>query len=309
MKKCFILIIVSIIIFSCNEKSKELELRERELEIKERELKLLEEKNAIQNAEVNIVEEIPTIEMYEPKEQVIAFLNEIGNKEFNKAFQRQNNKYWKPYDKFISTKQGYGGTSNVEIYDSYLVDQTNSYAKVFVNYFAADPYNKDGLYRQYFELSNESGNWLIINAFLEKNTNKRNVYAHGNSSVDFFYEGGIIKVPALINNTVKVYFVLDSGASDVSISLDYASVLIKSGTLNKYDYIGQEKYQLADGSIINAYKVILREISIGNFTLYNIVASINENMDAPLLLGQSFLQKFGSVKIDYNNEQIHFENN
>ena len=154
----------------------------------------------------------------------------------------------------------------------------------------------------------QDGDWLIFNAFLEKNTKKRDVYSSGNSSVDFFYDGGVILVPAIINNIVKVNFVLDSGASDVSISLDYASVLIKSGTLTKYDYIGQEKYQLADGSIINAHKVIIKEISIGDYSLYNIVASINENMDAPLLLGQSFLQKFGTVSIDYNNEQIHFQN-
>lgn len=297
-------------LISCNNSSKELELKEKELELKERELKLLEaEKGKTQEAPNNNVDSFPKIEMFEPKEQVLAFLNEIGSKNYKMAFQRQNNKYWKPYEKFISTSQGYGGTTDIEIYDSYLVNETNSYAKVFVHYFAADPYNKDGIYRQYFELKKENGNWLIFNAFLEKNTKKRGVYSSGNSSVDFYYQGGVIKVPAIINNTVRVEFVLDSGASDVSISLDYASVLVKSGTLTEYDYIGQEKYQLADGSVINAHKVVLREISIGNFTLHNIVASINENMDAPLLLGQSFLQKFGSVKIDYNNEKIHFENN
>lgn len=209
MKNCFY-IIISLILFSCNDKSKELELKEKELELKERELELLENETKKENEEKQSIVDFPAIDMYEPKEQVIAFLSEIGDKEFNKAFQRQNNKYWKPYDKFISTKQGYGGTSNIEIYDTSLVNQTNNYAKVFVHYFAADPYNKDGIYRQYFELNNENGNWLITNAFLERNTNKRSVYSDGSSSVQFYYDGNVINVPALINNTVKVNFILDS---------------------------------------------------------------------------------------------------
>lgn len=302
--------------YSCKNSSKELELKERELEIKERELNLreAEKERTKEVSDINYgtsytkTESPSKINMFEPKEQVLAFLNEIGKDDFKTAYQRQNNKYWKPFSKFISKDKGYGGTKDVEIYESSLIEQTGNYAKVFVHYFAADPYNRDGIYRQFFELRKENGDWLIYNAFLEKNTKKRSIYSSGSSSVNFYYDGKIIKVPAIINNTVRVEFILDSGASDVFISLDYASVLAKSGTLTEYDYIGQAQYQMADGSIANAHRVILREISIGNFTLHNIVASISENMDASLLLGQSFLQKFGSVKIDYNNNIIYFEN-
>lgn len=134
--------LLSIIVFSCNNSNKELELKEKELELKERELKLLETEKEGTNKNLNSeISSFPKIEMLEPEEQVLAFLNEIGMNEYKKAFQRQNNKYWKPYEKFISTSQGYGGTSDVEIYDSHLVEETDNYAKVFVNYFAADPYN------------------------------------------------------------------------------------------------------------------------------------------------------------------------
>jgi aspartyl protease family protein len=36
-------------------------------------------------------------------------------------------------------------------------------------------------------------------------------------------------------------------------------------------------------------------------------ASVVHNLQAPLLLGQSALNKFGKISIDYNNGEITFE--
>ena len=51
----------------------------------------------------------------------------------------------------------------------------------------------------------------------------------------------------------------------------------------------------------------LKTVEIGNRTLYNVQASIVHNMQAPLLLGQSALNKFGKISIDYNKNEITFE--
>jgi hypothetical protein len=40
----------------------------------------------------------------------------------------------------------------------------------------------------------------------------------------------------------------DSGASDVSIPSDVFLTLIRTGTINKEDIFGKEKYKLADGT-------------------------------------------------------------
>lgn len=119
-------------------------------------------------------------------------------------------------------------------------------------------------------------------------------------------QGGVYYVPATLNG-VEMDFIFDTGASDITMSLIEASFLYKQGKLNDDDFTGTQLYRIADGSTIQGSTVNLRSVTIGNKTLYNVKASIVENLDAPLLLGQSALQKFGKVTIDYNKNEIIFE--
>jgi hypothetical protein len=66
--------------------------------------------------------------------------------------------------------------------------------------------------------------------------------------VQMVRHGGTYAVPVLINNAITLDFVLDSGASDVSIPSDVFSTLIRAGTITKEDIIGSDTYTLADGS-------------------------------------------------------------
>lgn len=45
---------------------------------------------------------------------------------------------------------------------------------------------------------------------------------------------------------------------------------------------------------------------IGGISLSNVEASVVDNINAPLLLGQTALAKFGRVTIDYNENTIEF---
>jgi hypothetical protein len=63
--------------------------------------------------------------------------------------------------------------------------------------------------------------------------------------------GGIYHVPVVINDTLKLDFIVDSGASDVSIPADVALTLMRTGTIKESDFIGTEKYGLADGSTVS----------------------------------------------------------
>ena len=44
--------------------------------------------------------------------------------------------------------------------------------------------------------------------------------------------------------------------------------------------------------------ITIREVRVGDAVLKNIDASVVKNQRAPLLLGQSVLEKFGSITID-----------
>lgn len=98
---------------------------------------------------------------------------------------------------------------------------------------------------------------------------KRNRYGH------YVTQGKI--------NDLSVTFLLDTGASDISIPDKIAKKL-------KLKYGQERPYQTANGIIIG-YLTTLNSVSIGNIELQNVRASINPNMKHDeILLGMSFLK-------------------
>jgi len=93
---------------------------------------------------------------------------------------------------------------------------------------------------------------------------------------------------------------LDTGASDVSLPADVFHTLARTKTLGESDYIGPGKYGIADGSVSERPRYLLHELKVGNRTLTNVDAHV-QNEEGPPLLGQSFLSKIGAWSI--NNER------
>ena len=110
---------------------------------------------------------------------------------------------------------------------------------------------------------------------------------------------GLYTVPCEVNG-LKLRFILDTGASFVSISLTEATFMLKNGYLNDSDITGTANIQTADGNIAENYVINLDEIKIGNIILRDIPAVVSSGLDAPLLLGQSVLDQLGSWTIRDN---------
>ena len=85
-----------------------------------------------------------------------------------------------------------------------------------------------------------------------------------------------------------------------------AMVMLRQGQITRDDIVGQQQFQDATGSVSVGTIVLLRTVQIGDITLENVEASIVDNIQAPLLLGQTALAKFGKVTIDYNHNTIEF---
>ncbi|MDI9358312.1 MAG: retropepsin-like aspartic protease [Phycisphaerales bacterium] len=117
---------------------------------------------------------------------------------------------------------------------------------------------------------------------------------------------GDYKVPVVVNGEL-IYFIFDTGASDVVISTTEARFLFKQGLLTDDDFIGTSAYTVANGDIDTGAVIILRSVKIGATTMYNVNASIVDNGAADCLLGETFLSRFGKVSIDYTNGTISFE--
>lgn len=137
-------------------------------------------------------------------------------------------------------------------------------------------------------------------------TNKRTNNFEGKNVIKMKKSGGVYLIPAIVNGS-NMDFIFDTGASDITISQVEALFLYRQGTLTEDDFIGVQQYQIADGSISEGSIINLKTVQIGNKILYNVKASIIHNTSAPLLLGQSALNQFGQITIDYNNSQITLE--
>lgn len=98
-------------------------------------------------------------------------------------------------------------------------------------------------------------------------------------------------------------FVLDSGASDVALSLQVERDLIRDGEITREDYLEPALYKLADGRIVSCRRVKLKEMKIGEIIVKNVTASIGVS-ETPLLLGRSFLDNFKSWTIDNKSNSL-----
>lgn len=123
------------------------------------------------------------------------------------------------------------------------------------------------------------------------------------AEIPFAKEDGICKVRCTIND-LPLYFVFDTGASDVSISSVEAIFMLKNNYLSKSDMTGKGYYINANGDISEGTLITLKEVNFGGLTLKNIKASVVKNQKAPLLLGQSVLSRLGKIEIDNNQKVI-----
>ena len=106
-------------------------------------------------------------------------------------------------------------------------------------------------------------------------------------------------VPCEVNG-LRLKFVFDTGAAKVSLSQSMAEFMIEN------DYLSADKIHdtgtvtQADGSSFTVYYVTLDRINIGGCVLSNVEAIITPYQNAPLLLGQSAIQKLGRISIKDN---------
>ena len=114
---------------------------------------------------------------------------------------------------------------------------------------------------------------------------------------------GTYEVACTVND-LPLQFIFDTGASTVTISSVEASFMLKNNYLRSDDIRGKEYFSTATGEIHEGTTIRLREIKIGEAVLRNVNASVVHNQRAPLLLGQSVLERFGTLTIDNINSKL-----
>ena len=115
--------------------------------------------------------------------------------------------------------------------------------------------------------------------------------------------GGTYEVACSVNG-LPLKMILDTGAADVTISSVEANFMLKNGYLSDGDIKGRRNYITASGDIHEGTVLRLKEVKLGDAVLKNIEASVVNSQKAPLLLGQSVLEKFGTITIDNLNSKL-----
>ena len=88
-------------------------------------------------------------------------------------------------------------------------------------------------------------------------------------------------------NGVPMRFMIDTGASDIVISLEEAKKL----GIGKKTLIFNKEYQTANGTSWGA-SITLNKVEVGNIKFENVPASVNSAEMGTALLGMSFLRRF-----------------
>jgi clan AA aspartic protease (TIGR02281 family) len=111
--------------------------------------------------------------------------------------------------------------------------------------------------------------------------------------------GGTPRVAVAIDGACCVSFTVDSGASDVSVSPELFSIMVKHGRVTKADLIDVVKYQTANG-VTEGLRFRMPPMTVGGRTVHGVTGSVSKNSNS-LLLGQSFLKRFRFWAIDNAN--------
>lgn len=109
--------------------------------------------------------------------------------------------------------------------------------------------------------------------------------------------GGTYTIPCKVNG-LSMRFIFDTGASEVCISAAEALFMLKNGYLIPSDIKGKQYSQIANGDIVEGMTIVLRKIEIEGLLLSNVEALVVKSLSAPLLFGQSAIQKLGPIKLD-----------
>lgn len=106
--------------------------------------------------------------------------------------------------------------------------------------------------------------------------------------------------------------ILDTGCSGTLLSLSEARYMAEKGLLVQQDVLGTSQSQIADGSIVENTVVRLKHVSIiasddRTIDCYNVIATVSNNINAPLLLGNEVLDEVAyDYTIDNSRKVISF---
>ena len=125
-------------------------------------------------------------------------------------------------------------------------------------------------------------------------------------NVPFREKNGVKYVQVRVNG-VGLEMIFDTGCSNTLISLAEANYLYQKGELTYEDILGTSDIVIANGKVINNMMIRLKEIIIDDqIVCNNTIATVSDNINAPLLLGNDVLDRTAAYKVNNKEKVIQF---
>ena len=103
--------------------------------------------------------------------------------------------------------------------------------------------------------------------------------------------GGLNELIDVEINGIKFQYTYDTGAEVFDISPSLENTLIENGLIDEKDYYPPINSVDANGNITLTRRVKISGIKIGDYIVDNVVVTINQKDDNPLLFGRAILNK------------------
>jgi predicted aspartyl protease len=126
------------------------------------------------------------------------------------------------------------------------------------------------------------------------------------SEVPLIEANGNLVVEITVNGLYPLLFIVDSGASDVTVPEEIVADMIRIGALTKDDFTGTNIYCLADGSTVLSEIFRIKSLKIGDRVIENVAGSVIGREGVPLL-GRSLLNKFQRWSINNSKKTLELE--
>lgn len=129
--------------------------------------------------------------------------------------------------------------------------------------------------------------------------------AFSQTTIKMKQNNGVSTIPCKANG-LNLNFSFATAEPVVRIALAEANFMLKNRYLSAADIVSPAGYtydELTDGVIVN-----LKEIEFAGLKLNNIAATVTKDLAAPILLGQSAIEKLGPVQFDYSNNMVTIVN-
>lgn len=99
-------------------------------------------------------------------------------------------------------------------------------------------------------------------------------------------------------------FLLDTGATSIVINKKILSELMKNGIITKNNYLGKDKAEIANGTVIICENWLIPEIIIGNKKIKNIEVSVVDSENSIPLFGMEGLNRLNVLKLNLRKNEI-----